>query len=115
MSSPVAVILAGGANRRFWPLTQKSLLSFGGRTLLERRIDELARAGVGDVVIVANPDNEARMGAVAGSTRNTRVHVVVQPAPLGMGDALLRCAPLLEGELADRPLLVNQVHDLVES
>ncbi|HEY3081952.1 MAG TPA: NTP transferase domain-containing protein [Chloroflexota bacterium] len=115
MSSPVAVILAGGANRRFWPLTQKSLLSFGGRTLLERRIDELARAGVGDVVIVANPDNEARMGAVAGSTRYIRVHVVVQPAPLGMGDALLRCAPLLEDELADRPLLVNQVHDLVES
>jgi bifunctional UDP-N-acetylglucosamine pyrophosphorylase/glucosamine-1-phosphate N-acetyltransferase len=115
MSSPVAVILAGGANRRFWPLTQKSLLSFGGRTLLERRIDELARAGVGDVAIVANPENESRMRAIAGAARNVRGHVVVQPTPQGMGDALLQCAPLLEGELADRPLLVNQVHDLVES
>jgi bifunctional UDP-N-acetylglucosamine pyrophosphorylase/glucosamine-1-phosphate N-acetyltransferase len=115
MSSPVAVILAGGANRRFWPLTQKSLLSFGGRTLLERRIDELARAGIGDVAIVANPENEARMRAIAASTESVRVHVVVQPTPQGMGDALLCCAPLLEGELADRPLLVNQVHDLVES
>jgi bifunctional UDP-N-acetylglucosamine pyrophosphorylase/glucosamine-1-phosphate N-acetyltransferase len=115
MTTPVAVILAGGANRRFWPLTQKSLLSFGGRTLLERRIDELGRAGVADVVIVANPDNEARMSAIAAAATAARVRVVVQPTPLGMGDALLQCSGLLEGELAGRPLLVNQVHDLVES
>ncbi|HEV8637067.1 MAG TPA: NTP transferase domain-containing protein [Chloroflexota bacterium] len=115
MTTPVAVLLAGGANRRFWPLTQKSLLPFGGRALLERRIDELVRAGVAEVVIVANSDNEARMRAIAGSAATARVHVVVQTTPGGMGDALLRCAPLLEGELAGRPLLVNQVHDLVES
>src|SRR5262245_5898674 len=44
----------------------------------------------------------------------TRLHVVVQPEPRGMGDAVLQCAPLLEGALGGRPILITQTHDLVE-
>src|SRR5207247_6343943 len=87
MQSPVAIILAGGANRRFWPLQQKSLLRFGDQTLLDRHVGALAAAGFADVVVVANPANEAQMRALAAGAP-ARLHVVVQPEPLGMGDAV---------------------------
>src|SRR5438876_9985902 len=89
MQSPVAIILAGGANRRFWPLQQKSLLRFGDQTLLDRHVGALAAAGFADVVVVANPANDAYMRALAYDAP-TRIHVVVQPEPLGMGDAFLQ-------------------------
>jgi len=104
VASPIAVILAGGANRRFWPLTQKSLLRFGDTTLLDRHLAALRAAGVEDVVVVGNPANEPVLGEVPG------IRVVVQPSPEGMGDAVLRCEPLI----GDRPVLVSQVHDLVD-
>jgi NDP-sugar pyrophosphorylase family protein len=113
MPAPIAIILAGGANRRFWPLQQKSLLRFGDQTLLDRHVGALAAAGFADVVVVANPANEAQMRALADGAPTT-VHVVVQPEPLGMGDAVLQCAPLLTGPLSERPILVTQTHDLVE-
>jgi UDP-N-acetylglucosamine diphosphorylase / glucose-1-phosphate thymidylyltransferase / UDP-N-acetylgalactosamine diphosphorylase / glucosamine-1-phosphate N-acetyltransferase / galactosamine-1-phosphate N-acetyltransferase len=113
MQSPVAIILAGGANRRFWPLQQKSLLRFGDQTLLDRHVGALAAAGFADVVVVANPANEAQMRALAAGAP-ARLHVVVQPEPLGMGDAVLQCGPLLTGPLKDRPILITQTHDLVE-
>ena len=113
MHSPVAIILAGGANRRFWPLQQKSLLRFGDQTLLDRHVGALAAAGFTDVIVVANPANEAQMRALAAGAP-AKLHVVVQPEPLGMGDAVLQCAPLLRGQLGDRPILITQTHDLVE-
>jgi NDP-sugar pyrophosphorylase family protein len=108
------IVLAGGANRRFWPLTQKSLLRFGDETLLDRHVASLARAGVEDVIVLGNPDNEATLREVAAQPNPARVHVVVQPTPLGMGDAVLRCQQLVEARFADRPLMVSQVHDLVD-
>jgi NDP-sugar pyrophosphorylase family protein len=108
------IVLAGGANRRFWPLTQKSLLRFGDQTLLDRHVAALARAGVEDVVVVGNPDNQATLAEVAAGENPARVHVVVQPSPQGMGDAVLRCESLVRERFADRPLMVSQVHDLVD-
>src|SRR5262249_20658070 len=86
---------------------------FGDHSLLDRHVAALAAAGFADVVVVANPANEAQMRALAAGAP-ARLHVVVQPEPLGMGDAVLQCAPLLAGPLADRPILVTQTHDLVE-
>lgn len=114
MPSPVVVVLAGGANRRFWPLTQKSLLRFGDQTLLDRHVAALAHAGVEHVVVVGNPDNAATLRELAAGGAAARVHPVVQPSPLGMGHAVLQCQPLVERDFADRPLMVSQVHDLVD-
>jgi len=49
-----AMILAAGRGQRMRPLTDttpKPLLTVGGRTLIERRIDALVRAGFKDLVI----------------------------------------------------------------
>ncbi len=49
-----AVILAAGIGRRLGKASgPKALLEFGGRTLLERHIGSLARAGVADITLVA--------------------------------------------------------------
>ena len=114
MQAPVVIVLAGGANRRFWPLTQKSLLRFGDETLLDRHVAALARAGVEDVIVLGNPDNDASLREVAAGSTPARIHVVVQPNPLGMGDAVLRCQPLVDARFADRPVMISPVHDLVD-
>lgn len=112
LAAPFAIILAGGANRRFWPLAQKSLLRFGDESLLDRHVSTLARAGFDDVVVVGNPANEARLRTLPAE--GARVHVVVQPSPLGMGDAVLQCESLVRSQLAGRSMLVSQVHDLID-
>jgi CTP:molybdopterin cytidylyltransferase MocA len=53
-----AVVLAGGASSRFWPLntSHKSLLTLCGKTLLEHTLDGLNANGIDDVIIVQGPD-----------------------------------------------------------
>ncbi len=112
MASPVALILAGGENRRFWPLAHKSFLRFDGETLLRRRLRALAAAGFHDQIAIANPMNVERVREESAGLDAT-VEIVLQEEPLGMGHAVLCAADLLADRFADRPLLVNQVHDLV--
>lgn len=111
---PVAVILAGGANSRFWPLREKSLLWFCGETLLARQVRLLADAGVTDAIVVGNPANADLLHADLAAAGHGDVRVVVQPEPRGMGDALLHARPLVAEELAGRPVLISQVHDVTE-
>ena len=50
-----ALILASGVGKRLYPLTKdkpKALLEIGGKTLLERHIQNLNNCGISDVVIV---------------------------------------------------------------
>ena len=110
MQRPLSVVLAGGANRRFWPLREKSLLPLLGRTLLRRHLDALAAAGVAESVIVGTAANTEQLAAEAAGG-GPAMHALVPAAPLGMGDAILAALRALPGATA-RPLLVTQVHDL---
>ena len=112
--SPVAIVLAGGANRRFWPMTQKSLLSFGDESLLDKHVKTLGAAGFVDIIVVGNPENADRLSAIAHTFIDVGVSVVIQPSPDGMGDAILQCAPLIRERFPGQPVLVSQVHDLVD-
>lgn len=106
------VILAGGSNSRFWPLRSKSLLSFGGTTLLQQAIDRLWSLNVGPIVVVATPELEQQIGWMQQGLE-ARPRIAVQREPRGMGDALLAAAGALP-ELLDAPLAVTQAHDVVE-
>src|SRR5579859_3638592 len=109
---PVAVILAGGANSRFWPLREKSLLWFCGETLLARQVRLLADAGVADAIVVGNPANADALRAELAHAGRGDVHVVVQPEPRGMGDALMHARPLIAEQFGGRAVLISQVHDV---
>lgn len=109
---PIVVVLAGGANRRFWPLRAKSLFPLCGQTLLERLVRGLAAAGCRRLVVVASPDTAAEVEQVSRPLP-ADIAVTVQPEPRGMGDALLIAAHAVP-ELTRGPLLVAQAHDVVE-
>lgn len=108
---PLLIILAGGASSRMWPLREKSLMRFGQEPLLLRQLRRFSAFGLRDVVIVANPESEGDIRALADSVSEITARVVVQPDAKGMGDALLHAASAIEG---DRSIYVVQVHDVVD-
>ena len=112
--SPTLVVLAGGVASRLWPLAEKSLIKFAGVSLLQRSIEALAQLGVEDVVIVANPENRDIISAAVDADANERIDVLIQPQPLGMGNALLQLDDYLRTR-NDPPIYVIQVHDVVDA
>lgn len=114
MPDSVAVVLAAGESRRFWPLSaraHKSLFVLEGMTLLERTLHSLAAAGVHRFVVVQSPPSAApiRPSDVLPATVDGRpIDYVEQPEPAGQGDALIRCAELLaEQFLLIQPESIN--------
>jgi bifunctional UDP-N-acetylglucosamine pyrophosphorylase/glucosamine-1-phosphate N-acetyltransferase len=113
-NSPTMIILAGGANSRFWPLREKSLYPFMGETLLEKQLKVYHAAGFERAIIVANPDNRPMIESVLGELEiGLETGIVVQREPLGMGHAILQTAALLEG-MGYPPVYICQVNDVVE-
>ncbi len=108
---PTVIILAGGANTRFWPLHEKSLYPFMGETLLEKQMNVYDEAGFRRAIIIANPGNRDQIAAtIQASNTNFAYDIVVQDEPLGMGHAILQAEPLL----ADYPpIYICQVNDVV--
>jgi len=96
-----------------WPLKGKSLLRFGGRTLIEHQLDAFAGAGCLEAIVIVSPDTEADVRAVT-ARYGGRVMVAVQPSPRGMGDAVLVAATALGERIGNRALLVTQSHDVVD-
>jgi UDP-N-acetylglucosamine diphosphorylase / glucose-1-phosphate thymidylyltransferase / UDP-N-acetylgalactosamine diphosphorylase / glucosamine-1-phosphate N-acetyltransferase / galactosamine-1-phosphate N-acetyltransferase len=113
MQGPFAIVLAGGANSRFWPLREKSLLPLLGQSLVRRHLAALAATGIDEGVIVGTAANAGQLAAEAATSSLPAMRVVVQAEPRGMGDAILaalRAVPSAAG----RPALVTQVHDLFD-
>ncbi len=106
--SPVAVVLAGGEGKRFKPfVTDKTLFPFLGKPFLSHCLQMLQRAGITEVVMATNTDNQRWLDSVSlgGLTISTKL----QKKPVGMGDAML----LLEEEIGDRPFIVINPNDCV--
>lgn len=111
---PVLIILAGGASSRMWPLHEKSLMRFGTEPLLISQIRRYQTLGFKQLVIVGNPNNKAEITSfVAPLTQHLQINVVVQPEPLGMGDAILKATHALNDDL-ETSVYITQVHDVVE-
>jgi mannose-1-phosphate guanylyltransferase / phosphomannomutase len=101
-----AVILVGGRGTRLGSVTSqlpKPLVPVGGRTVLDRQLDQLARYGVTDVTLLAShlADRiEAHVAARGESLPRVRVHR--EQSPLGTAGGLHEIA----AELTDPFLLV---------
>lgn len=110
---PTLIVLAGGASSRMWPIREKSLLRFGEEPLLIAQLRHSIALGLQHVIVVANPDSQAEISAAVAQLEGAHVQVAVQPEPRGMGDAILRAAPLLPAG-PGHPLFITQVHDVVD-
>lgn len=105
---PILVILAGGAGKRFWPLTNdKPLFSFAGKPLIGYISALAAERKFASVVIVTPFQTKAVYEALTLPVPHT---VVVQEKPLGMADAVLTVKDIV----TDNPVLIMIADDLVE-
>lgn len=99
-----AVILAGGASSRFWPINgyHKSLISIMGKPLILWLIDSLKSEGVDKVIVVQGPKKEVETELKNFKT-DLPIKYVVQPTPKGTGDAIL----IAEEFLKEQFLVLN--------
>jgi UTP--glucose-1-phosphate uridylyltransferase len=94
------VVPIAGLGTRMLPATRavpKALLPLVDRPVVDLVIEELAAAGIERFVLVAGRD-AAAVRAHFGD--DPAVEVVVQPEPLGLGDAVARGAEAVEGPFA---------------
>ncbi len=77
-----AIILSAGQGSRLGHLTAdrpKCLIEFGGRTLLDRQLDALNAAGVGEAIVVTGFRDEQVEAAIARRAGGPRVRTVFNP------------------------------------
>ncbi len=91
-----AVVLAAGKSSRYWPLNKrhKSLTRMAGKTLLWWTIKALDDCGIKDIIVVHSPGVDIRNEI--GQEFNGRVSFLIQPEPLGTGNALLLAKPFIK-------------------
>jgi UTP--glucose-1-phosphate uridylyltransferase len=97
-----AVVPVAGLATRLRPLSlgvPKGLLPVAGRAVIGHIVDELVACGIERVVLVTGGGREGFEAQFAGVAR-PEVVLAEQPRPLGLGDAILRAAPLLDGPFA---------------
>ncbi len=83
--SKAAIVLAAGESSRTWPLNyhkHKSMVKIGGKTLLERTIQNVSRY-VDDVVVVVSPRDTSLF-------KGNDVRIAIQPIPKSTADAVIR-------------------------
>lgn len=105
----VAVVLAGGSGKRWWPLTTyKALFPFFGKQVVALTLQNLAKAGVVDAVVVTSLQHyqETKNIQIPGVT----LSVAIQKEANGMGGAVLSARDFVKG----RPVLVVNVGDLID-
>lgn len=95
-----AVFLVGGRGTRLGAVTDivpKPLVLVGGRPFLDILIDNLARFGIEDIVLVCGYLGEQFVARYDGTVRGgARVRCIVEPEPAGTGGALRIAAPHLD-------------------
>lgn len=88
------MIPAAGRGKRFVAsgiTSPKELLPLGGKPLIGHAIEEAKRAGFDAAIVVVSPAKEPLRRYLTDNDHPIPVEVVVQPQPLGIGDAVLRC------------------------
>lgn len=98
-----AVVLCGGLGTRLGDLTQKTpkpLLEVDGKPFLERLLFEVARHGIGRVVLLAGfkADGIRAFAAKTATSLGLDIAVSVEPQPAGTGGALWCARELLGPE-----------------
>jgi UTP--glucose-1-phosphate uridylyltransferase len=101
-----AVIPAAGRGTRLRPFSlaiPKELVPLGRTPAIHLVLDEVARAGLAEAIVVVAPDKELLrryldLAQDHGAWPGLRLRYATQTEPTGLADAIVLCAPLLEGE-----------------
>ena len=101
------LLLLAGRSKRFWPLSEKSLFSICGRTVLEHQIDRLRAAGLTDITLVVGAHNKAAAAALFPQLPQ----IEQRELDWGMRGALLDALP----SLGNGPVFIVSGNDVIES
>ncbi|UCD03684.1 MAG: NTP transferase domain-containing protein [Candidatus Woesearchaeota archaeon] len=103
------VFLCGGIGKRMHPITtDKFLLNFLGKTLLENQIELAQKAGFNDFVMVSN---KRSIETIKGICKNVDANIefAIQKEAKGMADALISARELL----IDDEIIIVKPNDVV--
>ena len=87
------IIPAAGLGTRFVAegfTSPKELLPLGGKPVIAHALDEARLAGFDSAVVVVSPAKESLRRYLIDGEHPLPVEIVIQPQPLGIGDAVLR-------------------------
>jgi len=102
---PSAVLLAGGESKRFWPLKEKGVFDFCGKSFLTIHYEQLKKSGVHTCIVVVNPDTEKNIKSVPVPDGLT-VDYAMQHTP-GMGSAVAALETFLDND----PVIILNASD----
>ena len=102
MNKPIALILAAGKSSRFEPFSiegeHKCMTRVCGKPVIQFTVESLVKAGLKEIVIVVNEDNQIQEHFGDGSDLGAKISYAVQKKPAGMGNAILGAQKLLTRE-----------------
>lgn len=112
---PPVVLLAAGANSRFFPLNtkvHKSGISLLGHTIIERLVADLSAHGYKKIITVASPRDRvgsfAELVTQACMAHQVNLAWVEQSEPLGSGDAIMLASEYVDQQFAViNPTMLN--------
>ena len=84
MDQWAGVVLAAGQGKRMNSRLSKPLHRVCGKEMVRYPVDLLKGLGIGRIVVVASPANAQQIKSALGAD----AEVVIQPEPLGTGDAV---------------------------
>ena len=93
-----AVILAAGESSRFWPLNyrHKSLFYLAGKPIIWWNLKGIKDAGIREVIIVQSPKKDIEEELKNFPIQNLKLKFIIQPKPLGTGNALWQAKKFLK-------------------
>jgi UDP-N-acetylglucosamine diphosphorylase/glucosamine-1-phosphate N-acetyltransferase len=93
-----AVVLAAGESSRFWPLNgkHKSLFYLAGKPIIWWNLKGIKDAGIKEVIIVQSPKKDIEEELKNFPIQNLKLKFIVQPKPLGTGNALWQAKKFLK-------------------
>ena len=111
MPIQTAIILAAGAGSRFWPyniVRNKAAFPIANVPAVRRLVDQVNELGIERVIVVTGHGEASVRAALRGCVAN--IQFVRQSQAMGTADAVMQCAPLLDGDFL---VLAGDDHRLV--
>ncbi len=110
--TPQVILLAAGKSSRTWPIEEKTLFRFLGKTVLEHQINTLLAAGLTDICVVGNKQNITHFQAVCAEIPAGKFDFAIQDnLDEGIRGGILAAEKIIDKH---KPLLVVCSNDMVE-